>query len=149
VQNGELLQSNSSNQNTQLDINLTQDNSASFLYQWKMKFDGNGIEKRAGVHIFADDMTQDFRGNSYLIYLYEDQDRIRILKTNAAGDYETLLIKDVTLLPNEWLNCKAIYDPVAGRVSVYLDDKRIADVVDDLQFLKVEIAQVLKILRSV
>ncbi|MFK7772538.1 MAG: cohesin domain-containing protein [Saprospiraceae bacterium] len=130
VQNGELLQSNSSSQNTQLNIDLTQDNSSSFMYQWKMKFEGNGTEKRAGVHIFSDDLSQDFRGNSYLIYFYEDQDRIRVIKTNSAGDYDVLLIEDVSLLVGDWLNCKVIYDPVVGRIIVYLDDKRVADVVD-------------------
>jgi len=67
VQNGELLQTNSSSQNTQLNINLTQNDSTSFLYRWKMKFEGNGVDRSAGVHIFADDLSQDFRGNSYLI----------------------------------------------------------------------------------
>jgi photosystem II stability/assembly factor-like uncharacterized protein len=131
VQNGVLFQSNSANQNTQLDIDLTQDNSTSFLYQWKMKFEENGMEKRAGVHIFADDLSQDYRGNSYLIYFYADEDRIRILKSNSAGDYETLLIENVSLLSGDWLNYKVIYDPKIGRISVYLDDQRIADIVDD------------------
>ncbi len=131
VQNGALLQSNSTAQNTQLDINLTQDNSTSFLYQWEMTFDGNGSEQKAGMHIFADDLTQDYRGNSYLIYFYEDQDRIRIFKTNSAGDYETLLIEDVTILTDEMMKCKVIYDPEIGRISVYIADQRVADITDD------------------
>lgn len=131
VQNGELLQSNSSNLNTQLDINLTQDNSTSFLYQWEMKFVGNGSEQRAGVHIFADDLTQDYRGNSYLIYFYEDDDQIRVFRTNSAGDYVTLLVENVSIVADDMLNCKVIYDSEIGRISVYLDDKRIADIVDD------------------
>lgn len=131
VQNGGLVQSNATNQNTQLDIDLTQDNSTSFLYQWKMKLEGNGSEQRAGIHIFADDLTQNFRGNSYLVFFYEDQDRVRIFKTDSAGDYETLLIQDVSFSSGELLNCKVIYDPEIGRISVYLDDQRIADVVDD------------------
>jgi len=131
VQNGELLQTNPATQNTQLDIDLTQDNSTSFLYQWKMKLEGNGTEKRAGVHIFADDLSQDFRGNSYLIYFYEDQDRIRVFKINSAGDYETLLIEDVEIVAGDWLNCRVIYDPEIGQISVYLDDRRVANVVDD------------------
>jgi len=131
VQNGTLFQSDFFSQNTQLNISLTQDNASSFLYQWKMKIGGNGAEKRAGVHIFADDLWQDFRGNSYLIYFYEDQDRVRVLKTNSGGDYETLLVKDVSITADEWLNCKVIYDPIVGRISVYLDDKRVADIVDE------------------
>ncbi|MFK8005526.1 MAG: cohesin domain-containing protein [Saprospiraceae bacterium] len=131
VQNGTLLQSDFFSQNTQLNIGLAQDNASSFLYQWKMKIEGNGIEKKAGVHIFADDLWQDFRGNSYLVYFYADQNKIRIFKTDSTGDYETLLIEDVSILADEWLNCKVIYDPVVGRISVYLDDKRVANVVDN------------------
>lgn len=131
VQNGSLLQFDSSSQNTQLNISLVQDNASSFLYQWKMKIEGNGAEQAAGVHIFSDNLWQDFRGNSYLIYFYEDQDKIRIFKTDSAGNYETMLIEDVVISADEWLNCKVIYDPNVGRVSVYLDDNRVADIVDD------------------
>lgn len=131
VQNGELLQTNSSGQNTQLNINLTQNDSTSFLYRWKMKFEGNGVDRSAGVHIFADDLSQDFRGNSYLINFNEDEDKVQVYKTNAIGDYEILIIEDVTITSDDWLDCSVVYEPGIGHILVYLGDQRVVSLVDN------------------
>ncbi|HFB99209.1 MAG TPA: hypothetical protein ENJ53_00250, partial [Phaeodactylibacter sp.] len=131
VQNELLQQSDATHPNTQLNIELTQTDTTSFLYHWKMKIDGNGTEKRAGIHIFADDLSQDFRGNSYLIYFFEDSDLVRIYRTNAAGNYEVLITENVTILPNQWMDGKVVYEPNIGRITVFLDGKKVAYVVDE------------------
>lgn len=131
LQNGTLKQTNTSNQNTQLNINLTQDVSTPFLYHWKLKFDNNGNEKRAGVHIFADDLNQEYRGNSYLINFLENYDQVRVFKTDENGDYTTLESKSFTMLPDEWYDVKVVYEPSVGRIAVFVNEELVIRFVDD------------------
>lgn len=131
VQNEILEQTNTVSQNTQLDISLNQTDTTSFLYHWRMKFDGNGNEKRAGVHIFADDLSKPDRGNSYLIYFWENSDVVRIYKTDGNDNYDLVLTESATISNNEWLDCKVTYEPNIGRVSVYLNNEKVAYIYDD------------------
>ena len=130
LQNGALFQSNSISQNTQINIDLGQSDSTSFLYHWKMKFEGTGTEKRAGFHFFADDLSTDFRGNSYLVNFFEDEDKIRIYKTDASGNYDVLIAEDVQFSSDEWLNIRVTYEPQVGRISVFIEGKKVAYVID-------------------
>ncbi len=131
VQNEILQQTNTGNSNTQLNINLAQTDTTNFLYHWKMRFDGNGNEKRGGIHFFADDLSLDTRGNSYLVHFFENTDQIRVYKTATDGTYNTLHIENVVIPNNQWLDCKVMYEPEIGRITVFLADKKVAYFVDD------------------
>ncbi len=43
-----------------------------------MRLSGTGTNRRAGLHIFADDPTLSQRGNSYLLWFRLDNQRIEI-----------------------------------------------------------------------
>lgn len=131
VNNEILQQTNSINANTQLNIDLAQTDTTNFMYQWKMRFDGNGNEKRAGIHFFADDLSLDTRGNSYLVNFFENTDQIRIYQTDASGNYNTFLIENVPIPNNQWLDCRVVYESQIGRISVFLNDKKVAYFVDE------------------
>ena len=131
VQNGVLQQTDANNTNTQINIDLNQTDTTNFLYHWKMRFDGSGSEKRAGVHFFADDLNLATRGNSYLVNFFENTDQIRIYRTDANGNYTTFLIENVTIESNQWLDCKVMYESQIGRISVFLEDKKVAYFTDE------------------
>ena len=131
ISNGTLRQSNSVHNNTQLNIDLAQTDTVNFMYHWKMKFEGNGNEKRAGVHFFADDLNSDNRGNSYLVNFFDNTDQVRIYKTDSDGNYTTFLSENVVIPSNQWMDCKVVYESQIGRISVFLNDKKVAYFIDE------------------
>ena len=135
IDNGELFQGHQLKDNTQIDINLNQNDSTNYMYEWKMKLSGDPINKRGGIHIFADDLTQDFRGNSYLIYFLENRDDVKIYKTDAAGNYDQLLTKDFDIPIDEFFDCRVVYEPSTGHIRVWVNDELAAYVNDESPLL--------------
>ncbi len=121
-----LQQTDEANSNTNLYYPLTQNNSYTYIYRWKQKINtGTSINKRAGLHFFCDDATQTNRGNSYFIYLREDNDKIQWYEVN--GNTFTLVLDiPYTINSDQWYDCKVLYNPQTGEFSFWLDNQYIA-----------------------
>lgn len=117
-----LRQSDEANTNTNIWASLDQDNYDQWLYHFGMKISGAGGNKRAGFHFMCDDPTLTNRGNSYFIWLREDDDQIQIYKViNDVFSLEA----DVafTVDANVWYDIKTVYDKTTGLIELYIDDQ--------------------------
>ena len=135
IDNGVLNQGHQLKSNTQIDINLNQNDSTNYMYEWKMKLSGDPLNKRGGIHIFADDLSQDFRGNSYLIYFLENKNDVKIYKTAADGSYDQLKTENFDIPFDEFFNCRVVYEPSTGHIRVWVNDEVAAYVTDESPLL--------------
>lgn len=116
-----------SNTNIYASVNQSTDNI--YLYHWGGLINGSGTNKRAGLHFMCSDPTLTNRGNSYLVYFREDNDKIQIYK--STNDALTLEV-DVpyTIDANTWYDFKIIYNKSTGEIDVYVDNIHEASWID-------------------
>jgi hypothetical protein len=113
---------NESNSNTYM--NLDQTNVYSYLYEWDQTITSTEANQRAGIHFFCDDPTLPNRGNSYFVYLRENDDKLQIYSVeNDVFNLES----DIDFIVNQGqtYNCKTYFDPNSGIIDVYIDDSLI------------------------
>ncbi|MEA3447530.1 MAG: PKD domain-containing protein [Bacteroidota bacterium] len=121
VISGALNQSDETNSNTNIYVNVQQSGGNVYLYHWKMKISGSGTNRRAGIYIFSDDATQLQRNNAYMIYFRVDQNNCQIYKsTNNSISLESE--SGCTVNADEWYDCKAVFNTTTGKIDVYQDD---------------------------
>lgn len=117
---GTATQSDEAESNTNLYIPVEQIQSNNYLYSFKMKMDGSGTVRRAGIHFMCSDATQTNRENSYFVYLRVDADKVQIYKvTNDVWSLET--DDDLIIDPNTWYDVKTVYNQFSGEIRVYVD----------------------------
>ncbi len=113
-------QTDEANSNTNLHIPVIQEQFFNYLYSFKVKIDGSGANRRAGMHFMCSDATLENRGNSYFVYLRADQNKVQIYKvTNDVWELET--DDDFTVNPNAWYNMKVICNHFNGEIRLYID----------------------------
>ncbi|MEL6194447.1 MAG: CUB domain-containing protein, partial [Bacteroidota bacterium] len=124
VNAGKLIQNDIREDNGNIYIALQQGNAKTYLYHWKAQFINEGNNIRFGIHIFADDPLNANRGNSYLIWFRNHDDKNDKVEVYRA-DKENLLLKDasfINLNPSKQYDCKVAYTPSKGQIEVYLND---------------------------
>ena len=127
---GEFIQTDENLSNTNTYVSLIQDNNSSYLYHWQMKISGSGTNRRAGIHFFSDDATQDQRGNSYMVYFRVDQNKCQLYKAiNNTIELETndTCVVDV----DTWYDYKILFNPLIGRIRVYQDNRLVSEWTDN------------------
>lgn len=130
LSNGYLEQTDESIGNTNVYIPLNQNLSNRYLYNFDLKIDGVGNNKRGGFHYFCDDPSASNRGNSYFLWFRQDLETIEIFKVvNNAFSAEKII--PFSFDANEWFNVKMVYDRVTGEHLAYVDNKLIAEWIDD------------------
>ncbi len=121
IQGNAMVQTDEASANTNIHAYLQQDLSNRYLYEFNMKIDGSGENRRAGFHYFCDDPTLSNRGNSYFIWFreatkdlefYKVEDNVFSLKKHYKIDFDA----------GQWYNIKLIFDRVTGEKFVYMDD---------------------------
>ncbi len=121
-----LQQTDEANSNTNIYYSVVQNNAYTYIYRWKQRINsGTSTNKRAGLHFFCDDATQTNRGNSYFIYLREDNDKIQWYEVNN-NTFSLVLDIPYTINPDQWYDCKILYNPQSGEFSFWLDDNYVA-----------------------
>ncbi len=123
VASGFLTQSDETQANTNLYLSLSQDNATAWLYHWKMRLGGSGTNRRAGLHIFADDPTQSQRGNSYLLWFRLDNQRIEIYEILSNNLPSPNIQVPYSFAANTWYDIKALYEPATGRIRIWINDQ--------------------------
>ncbi|MCF8461393.1 MAG: N-acetylmuramoyl-L-alanine amidase [Flavobacteriales bacterium] len=117
---GTAIQSNETETNSNLHIPVVQEQFFNYLYSYRMKLNGSGANRRAGMHFMCSDATLANRGNSYFIYLRADNDKCQIYKvTNDIWELET--DDDFTVDPNTWYDVKVICNHFNGEIRVYVN----------------------------
>jgi len=117
---GTAVQTDETSSNTNLYIPLIQEQYNNYLYSYRMKLNGSGANRRAGMHFMSSDANLPNRGNSYFIYLRADNDKCQIYKvTNDVWSLET--DDDFTVDPNIWYDVKVVCNHFTGEIRVYVD----------------------------
>ncbi|MCX7744636.1 MAG: N-acetylmuramoyl-L-alanine amidase [Flavobacteriales bacterium] len=124
-----LNQTDASITNTNIYFPLPQTNQTSYLYHWKAFISGSGTNKRSGLHFFVDSPTLTNRGNSYLAWYRDDNNRFELYRTN--NDVLNLVLQvNINIPTNTWFDCKVIYHPSTGVIMAYLNDQLIGSYTD-------------------
>ena len=124
-----LNQADEANANTNIYANVSQISGNTYLYKWRMKISGTGINRRAGIYIMCDDPTLTQRNNSYMVYFRVDQDKCQIYKSeNDVIDVKT--DDDCTVNADEWFDAKIIYNTNTGKIKVYKNDTLVSEWTD-------------------
>ncbi|WP_298543717.1 N-acetylmuramoyl-L-alanine amidase [uncultured Aquimarina sp.] len=117
INNGHLLQANTSSDNTKLNTFLSQNSGLPYLYEFSAKTISTSGPQKFGIHIMSDDVTQSQRGNSYLIWFSGEDNKVRIYET-VNNQLNLRAIEDVTL-DNNWANYKITYSPAFGVLEIF------------------------------
>ena len=105
-------------------MNIDQSNTFSYLYEWDQTITSSATNQRAGLHFFCDDPSLPNRGNSYFVYLRENDDKLQIYSVNNdVYSLETDVV--FTVNQGQTYNCKTYFDPTSGVIDVYIDDSLI------------------------
>ena len=123
-QNGVLAQTSEAATNSNLYLPLSQQNSGVYLYQWKARIVSVGNNKRFGIHIFCSDGSLTNRGDSYMIWFRNNEDRadrVEIYRTDN-NQYHLKKQNNIQLEKNTWYNCKVLYDGRSGKITIFLND---------------------------
>jgi len=123
VASGILTQSDETQSNTNLYFPLSQNSTTAWLYHWKMRLSGTGTNRRAGLHIFADDPNLSQRGNSYLLWFRLDNQRIEIYEILGNTLPSPNIQVPYPFAANTWYDIKALYDPVSARIRIWINDQ--------------------------
>ncbi|MEZ4826198.1 MAG: CUB domain-containing protein, partial [Bacteroidia bacterium] len=131
VVNGRLTQTNVSLGNTNLYTDLKQANKDTYVYHWKAKMTGASDNRRSGIHFFCSKPENTDRGTSYFVWIRDtdDKDYVEIYKT-VNDQFDRKLMKEISLETSKVYDYKVIYNPVKGRIEVYIDNNYIGAWVD-------------------
>ncbi|MDD3686133.1 MAG: N-acetylmuramoyl-L-alanine amidase [Bacteroidales bacterium] len=129
VSSGTLIQSNEAESNTNLHAYLQQDLSNRYVYEFDMKIDGAGSNKRAGFHYFSDSPTLTNRGNGYFVWFRLSTQDLEFYKvTDDVFSLEKYY--DISISAAQWYNIKIIYDRITGETLVYMDNTLVGEYTD-------------------
>ncbi|PKR80531.1 hypothetical protein CW751_09150 [Brumimicrobium salinarum] len=125
-----LTQSDENDNNARVFAPLNQQLSNHHLYHWKGKISGSGTDRRAGLHIFADDQDAPHGGNSYFVYFRLDDNEIQFFKVENDLFWPPKIRETFVFVEDTWYDFKLIYDRIAGGVYIYINDQLEAQWVD-------------------
>lgn len=125
VNGGNLIQSDTSVNNTNIYASLNQNLSNRYIYQFYAKIDAatySTSQHRFGIHFYSDSASKSNRGNSYFIFFRQETNRLEFYK--VVNNTFTLEKTDSAVVTNfgQWYDFKVIFDRITGKISVYRDD---------------------------
>ena len=125
VTGGNLVQTDTSVNNTNIYAALNQNLSNRYIYQFYAKIDAAAYstsQHRFGFHFFSDNGALSNRGNSYFIFFRQETSKLEIYK--VVSDVFTLVktVDNVTTTFGQWNDYKIIFDRTTGKIDVYRDD---------------------------
>jgi len=129
VTNNQLYQVDENESNSNIYTTLNQNSNQSYLYHWTGQINGTGGNRRAGIHFFCSDPTLSQRGDSYMVYFRNDNNKCQIYKSTA----NTIALKTddvVTIDPNITYDFKISYNPTSGNIKVFLDNILVSEWTD-------------------
>ncbi len=118
---GGYIFSDVSNQNSNTSLNVAQDNSYNYLYEWDQTITSADVSQRAGMHFFCDDVSLPNRGNSYFIFLRQNDNKAQIYSVVNDVFY---LQADINYTVNvaQTYNIKTTFKPTIGLIQLYIDN---------------------------
>lgn len=123
------IQSDSTEQNSNSYISVDQNTSNTYLYTWDQTITSSVSNQRAGLHFFCDNPNLPNRGNSYFVYLRENDDKVQLYSV----DNDVINLEheeDLLINSGQMYQCKASYSPSTGLIKVYIDNALVISWVD-------------------
>lgn len=128
--NGVLQQSSSDATNGNIFIPLNQNSNAGYLYHFRARLLSRGSNKRFGLHFFASDGQQTNRGDSYMAWFRNHDDKSDNLELYRSADNalsRILMERTISIQPEQWVDCKMVYIPAQSLFELYVDDRLVMD----------------------
>lgn len=119
VVSGALVQSDETNANTNMYINVNQSLSNRYLYNFKGTISGTGANRRAGIYIASDNPSQTQRGNSVFVWFRPDQSSIEIYKAVANVVGLPTYSASCTIVAGTTYDYKITYDRISGELKIW------------------------------
>lgn len=121
ILNDRLHQTDTTTTNTNVHIDVAQNNSGSWLYSFSARLWPGATNRRFGIHLFADSPTLANRGNSYLIWFRGDNQTLEIYET-VNDVLNRMVIEPLTIGDYVWNEYKVVYDPGTGKIEVFQEN---------------------------
>lgn len=125
VNGGNLIQSDTSVNNTNIYASLNQNLSNRYIYQFYVTIDAatySTSQHRFGIHFFCDDGSLPNRNNSYFIFFRQETSKLEFYKVVNDVFTQELVVDNVTTTFGQWYDIKVIFDRISGKIDVYRDD---------------------------
>ncbi len=125
---GALIQSDeisSTAGNTNIYAFVDQTLSNRYLYEFDIKLDGTGTNRRGGFHFFCDTGSTSNRSNSYFVWFRLDNQKFQLYKTVNNTFSSPVVDIPLTFSANTWYNVKVIYDRTTGEIWTYWNNQLI------------------------
>ncbi len=125
VSGGNLIQGDTSVNNSNIYASLNQNLSNRYIYQFYAKIDpatDGANQHRFGFHFFSDDGSLTNRGNSYFIYFRQETSTLEFFKVESDVFTLTKTVNNITTTLGQWNDYKIIFDRTTGKIDVYRDD---------------------------
>ncbi len=116
-------------QNSNTYMSVQQNNLETYLYEWDQTITSAGTNQRAGIHFFCDNPNLSNRGNSYFVYLRENDNAVEIFSVDN-NVFNSESYTPFTINSGQTYNCKVLFNPTTGLIKVYLDDELISEWTD-------------------
>ena len=116
--------------NTNIYAKLTENLSNRYLYHFLAKFEGAGINRRAGLHFFCDQPDSTNRNNSYFVWFRLDDQKVQIYKVVNNNFGLPVFEQPLAFTAGQWYDIKVIYDRISGKMNVYMNNGLIASWTD-------------------
>lgn len=109
------------NGNSNSSMNVVQNSSSNYLYSWEQTITSSSTSQRAGMHFFCTDVNQSNRGNSYFIFLRENDNKAQIYSVdNNIFNLEVDIPFNIAV--GQTYDIKTIYNPTSGLIQLFIDD---------------------------
>lgn len=118
---GSLIQSDESLANTNMYLDVDQNNHDIYLYEWRARTGGAGTNRRTGFHFMCDNPALPNRGNSYFVWFRPDQSELQFYKV-ISDVFSLVHTISFNTVINTWYNYKVVYNKISGRIDVFVDD---------------------------
>lgn len=128
VKEGVLHQADEKTANTIASRTIAQKKGGNYLYHFRAKINSEGDGRRFGLHFFSDNPSAENRGSGYLLWFRNNEktpDKVELYRAvdNKLGD--NTASAPVTLEANEWYDVKIVLETATGKITVWLNDKKV------------------------
>ena len=122
---GNLLQEDNAATNANIYAPLRQTAYAMYVYQWKVQLLSKGENARFGMHFFCSNPQATNRGDSYMVWFRNNNqkvDKVEIYRSNN-NNLEQKRASTIDIKPEEWYDIKVLYDPLVGKIDIYINNQ--------------------------
>ncbi|MFK7972041.1 MAG: CUB domain-containing protein, partial [Bacteroidia bacterium] len=122
---GHMVQTDATVGNGNLYREVKQVSTTTYLYHFKTLVQSRNENARFGLHFFANDGEATNRGDSYLVWFRNKNGEADKAEIYRSTDNELVKKRTTTINinPGTWIDVKVMYDPIVGKISVYLDNR--------------------------